>query len=130
MTTVERLPETDSDTDRRAVSFACRRYTLQGIAAVELSGDIDIETAPTVRTVLLTALRRSTGPLFVDLAKVTFLDSTGLTALVAAYRRANAFDRDVLLVAPSPPVRKLLTITGLDRLFTLQDRLPPAVGVG
>lgn len=126
MTTVERLPEPDRD--RLAVGFACRRYTLQGIAVVELSGDVDLESSPTVRTVLLTALRHSAGPLFVDLTNVSFLDSSGLSALVAAYRRANAFDRDVLLVAPSPPVRRLLTISGLDRLFVLQDRLPPAVG--
>jgi anti-sigma B factor antagonist len=127
MTTTERQTSTGSSGDRSRPRFSCQHLTRQGLAIVELRGGIDLETAPTVRAVLLTALRRASGVLLIEMSQVSHVDSTGLGALVAAHRRAEALGREVGLVAPPRTVRKLLTITGLDRLFPLHDQLPPAV---
>jgi anti-sigma B factor antagonist len=59
-----------------------------------------------------------TKQLTIDLAGVTFIDSTGLRALVGCRRRMRAAEGDVVLRAPSRQMKKLLEITGLDDFLT------------
>lgn len=55
----------------------------------------------------------------VDLSGVRFIDSTGLTALVRTYKSLKQAGGTLLLLSPSPPVLRLLAVTGLDGLFSL-----------
>ena len=48
-----------------------------------------------------------------DLASVTFIDSSGLRVLIDAHRRAEADGRVLVIVHPSPPVSRLFEISGL-----------------
>jgi anti-sigma B factor antagonist len=59
-----------------------------------------------------------------DLAAVTFVDSTGLRSLLAASRRAEVGGRRVHLVRMSTVVRRLLDLTATSSLFDLDDELP------
>lgn len=49
-----------------------------------------------------------------DLALVTFMDSQGLHALLRASKALRGIGGDVRLRAPSPTVRRLLTLSGVD----------------
>lgn len=55
----------------------------------------------------------------VDLSGVRFVDSMGLTALVRSYKSLKQVGGTLLLLRPSPPVLRVLAITGLDGLFCL-----------
>lgn len=59
----------------------------------------------------------------VDLGEVTFMDSAGINALVAAYHRAGP-DQELRLVGLRPNVRRVFEITGLLELF----RIDPSDG--
>ena len=48
-----------------------------------------------------------------DLAAVTFIDSSGLRVLIDAHRRAEADGRMLVIANPSPPVTRLFEISGL-----------------
>jgi len=65
------------------------------------------------------------GAVVADLSEVTFLDSSGLGVLVQAHRTATERDTRLLVVA-SPPVRKLLALTGLDTVLDTYDQLSAA----
>jgi anti-sigma B factor antagonist len=88
---------------------------LSAPTTVRLTGEIDIFTSKAMRRQLLSALRRSTGRLIVDLSQVTFCDAGGLAVLVGIQRRARARGITLVLVAPRPQMSRLLRITGLDR---------------
>lgn len=93
----------------------------------ELSGSLDLATAPTVRAALLEAANRGDHRLVVDLNRIEFLDSTGLGALIGAQRRAKEEGGEIRLAVPEGQILRLLRITGLLRVFgvyaTLSDAL-------
>ena len=69
------------------------------------------------------ALRRALlvqGPnLWVDLSRVTFIDSTGLGMLVSLLKEAREMDGEVRLVNAGREVRRILQVTGLEVLFEM-----------
>ena len=62
-----------------------------------------------------------TGSLMLDLRDLSFMDSSGLGALMGLYRRAVAEGWTLLLAAPQPQVTRLLQITGVDTRLTVID---------
>jgi anti-sigma B factor antagonist len=85
---------------------------------VHVRGELDVESGPRLRDFLAAQLARETLPCVVDLSKVTFIDSSGLHALVASLRRAQLLGRRFTLVLdPSGRVQRLLEMTGLGALF-------------
>jgi anti-sigma B factor antagonist len=93
---------------------------------VALAGEIDLYNTPAVRTALLEAVGRAPRRLVVDLAEVTFLDSTALGALVEA--RAKLGDGGAfVLAAPGLEARRALEVSGLDRHFAVHDTVESAL---
>lgn len=93
------------------------------LGMVTVVGEIDQATAPRLKTELLTAIVRTSPRLVIDLSGVTFIDSAGLTVILAARQRARAQGGDTYLLGPTKQVRKVLAITSLDRLFEIHDTL-------
>ena len=90
-----------------------------GIVLVRMPTEVDLATAPALRDELLRALNRDGVHLVVDALDVTFMDSSGVNALVRARERAAALDGSLHVVAGSPGVRRVLQITGLDERLGL-----------
>lgn len=92
-----------------------------GHATMTLRGEFDLALALTVRTTLRDLLVE--GPIDVDvnLAEVTFIDSSALGALLGGHRQARVFRSAFRLQAPSAPVKRLLVLTALDRVFEICD---------
>lgn len=88
-------------------------------AVVQLSGEIDHGALPRVRAELEGGLARLPQVLVVDLDGVTFIDSTGLGALVAVKKRLATWSGALRVVNPPPQARQLLRLTGLDGHFGL-----------
>jgi anti-anti-sigma factor len=77
-------------------------------------GEVDMATAHVLRDALLRELReQAPAVLDVDLAGVTFLDCSGINALVAVRNVAVQAERHVRVTDPQPIVRWLLDLTGL-----------------
>lgn len=88
---------------------------------VEVRGEVDLYSAPRLKSVIgdLTASGRNR--IAVDLGGVEFMDSTGLGVLIGGLKRCREADGALALVAPAEPVRKVLTITGLDKVFPIYN---------
>ena len=78
-----------------------------------LRGSLDFETAPSLRAALLEAADEGKHDIIVDLARLEFLDSTGLGALIGAHKRALEHQGRVRLIVTEGPISRLFTITGL-----------------
>lgn len=97
------------------------------VMVFRLRGSFDIATAPTARAALLEAADGGKHDIVVDLSQVDFLDSTGLGALIGAYRRAKERGGRVRLVTPDGQIARLLQITGLVRVFAVYHTLDAAL---
>jgi anti-sigma B factor antagonist len=94
---------------------------------VRLTGELDLYNAPAVRKALLESVERKPARLVVDLAEVTFIDSTALGALIEARSRLGSKDGFVL-IAPGLEAKRALHISGLDRHFEVRETLEDALG--
>ena len=65
--------------------------------------------------------------LLLDLSQVDYIDSVGFRIILDALQGARARGGDIKLVAPRPPVRTLLELTRLYRVFDLHEEAAPAV---
>ena len=93
---------------------------------VELSGSLDFAAAPALREQLIDVLHHGTSLLILDLSNVLSCDTAGLAVLIGTQRRAKLLGATMRLLAPSPPVAKVLRSTGLDRSFLIYATCTPA----
>lgn len=91
-------------------------------------GDLDLATAPKLRQQVVSEVASGRNRLIIDLSDVDFLDSVGLGILVGALKRVRTRDGDLELVCPERRLRRVFTITDLDRVFTLHQTLAEAAG--
>ncbi|GAC1316832.1 MAG: hypothetical protein NVS2B9_05950 [Myxococcales bacterium] len=84
-----------------------------------LAGELDLATEPMLAQALLRAERLRPALLQLDLSRLTFIDVSGLAALLAAARRAEREGRSLQVVAASRPIKRLFALTALDQSIEL-----------
>jgi anti-sigma B factor antagonist len=89
---------------------------LRGDRLLVLQGELDIATAPEL-SAMLSRLRAHLHPVVLDLAEVTFMDSTGLTILMDAWIDAERDGWSFSIRAASPAVRRVVALAGVERLI-------------
>ena len=101
--------------------------TVGAARVVHLGGELDLYNAAQVRAGLAEACAETPERVVVDLSEVEFIDSTALGVLIET--RAKLDNRGgLLLAAPGLETRRALQISGLDKLFTVHDTVPDALG--
>jgi anti-anti-sigma factor len=90
---------------------------------VWVTGVLDALALPEV-SLALTDAQRGSGPVFVDLAGVTFMDSRGLGSLLAANERSREGAPPVRVHSPSEAVARLLDVSGVRGVLVEVDELP------
>jgi anti-sigma B factor antagonist len=101
---VEEVGVTDLHLDRIASSDAN--------ATVKLTGDVDMASAPRLRSMLDELVDSGMNRIVLDCRELSFLDSSGIGVLVAARTRMGD-DGELVLDSPPSHVRKVLDITGM-----------------
>lgn len=91
-----------------------------GVAVVAVQGEVDLFTAPELKTAAQGAIDEGASRLVVDLTATRFLDSTALGVLIGLVKRVRP-DGDVVIVNTEPSTAKTLAITGLDSVFTVVE---------
>lgn len=84
---------------------------------IEVSGDINVSTAPVLRDQLLNAIDGGYRYLKIDIQRAEFLDASGLGVLVGALQRARANGGSLELIGASKRLIQIFAITGLDKVF-------------
>jgi anti-sigma B factor antagonist len=109
------------------LEFRIQERRDHGVPVVEVTGEIDVATAPQLRESLHEVIARGNPTLVLDLLAVTFLDSTALGVLVGALKRCRELGGELSLILTDARIMKIFEITGLDRVFPIVDTLSAAV---
>jgi anti-sigma B factor antagonist len=106
-------------------SFDIRLVRTHGRVTLVLSGDLDTATTPRLKKYLATLADTHRGVLVIDLRRLTFMDSSGISALVAADSHARRDGLELTIVRGPPQVQRVMEICGLGDVLPLADE-PPA----
>lgn len=107
------------------LSFTTRER--DGVAIVQVGGEVDVYTAPQLRSVLDEHIAAGHTRLVVDLDGVDFLDSTGLGVLVGRLKLVRNKSGWLRLVCSSDRILRVFRITGLDKVFAIHDDVEGAI---
>jgi anti-sigma B factor antagonist len=102
--------------------------TLPATMVVELCGEIDLANHAEVAADIQACLDHDPPSLVVDMSRVDFIDSLGLSVLIQVYEKARRSAIDLRIVANTSQVTKPLRITGLDQYLPLSRSLVDALG--
>jgi len=107
-----------------AASFDITLTRAPGRATLTLVGELDLATTPRLNKYLSTLAQTHQGLIVIDLRQLTFLDSTGIAALVGADSYARRFGWSLAIVTGTPQVQRILEICGLADVLPLADEPP------
>ena len=98
-----------------------------GAVIVALEGDVDLQSSPDARKVLLECVGRKK-PVLVDLSGVGYIDSSGVASLVESLQTARKAGSNLILVAVSEGALRVLQLARLDKVFTICDSIEDGLG--
>lgn len=87
---------------------------------VRLIGEVDIYNAPQLKDSLLNLLNERQGNIILDCRELKYIDSTGLGVLISALKKAKEFNGSIKITNLKPYIYKIFSITGLDKIFTIE----------
>lgn len=82
-----------------------------------LQGEIDLHESPRVKEGMRQLLEEEPAHVFIDLTRVTYIDSSGLAVLIEAMQRINAYGGQLALFGVHDAVSNILHIARLDQVF-------------
>jgi anti-sigma B factor antagonist len=101
-----------------------------GQFAITLNGDVDLYTAPELKSELLRLIEAGATRIVVDLTSATFIDSTTLGVLLGALKRFRPTGGELVLVCSDANIRRVFEITLLDRVFPIFETRESADAAG
>ncbi|SRR6266487_875289 len=84
-----------------------------------LEGEIDLHVSPNVTASLQMMIEKKPKQLIVDLARVTYIDSSGLAALIEGMQNVQEYGAKFALTGLQEPVRTIFEIARLDQVFRI-----------
>jgi len=84
---------------------------------VTVTGELDVSTVPAFNKELSELRHASAGTVVLDLSATTFMDSTGLSAVLVAEMHARMRGQRFVVVAGPPHVHELFKLTGVDNFL-------------
>jgi anti-anti-sigma factor len=109
------------------VDLSTRGY--RGRVVVALRGELDVAGAAGVAAALAVLAARE-GLIIIDLARLEFIDCSGLAALAGVREHARQAGGDALLAAPLPQVQRILAAAGLMDVFSVHASVRAAAAAG
>lgn len=97
------------------------------IAVVRPIGRIDLQTAPEAKRELIALIDEGYWQIVVDLGETTFIDSSGLGALIGGLKAARQKGGDLRLARPSQQAQVVLELTTLNRVLHAHDTVEDAL---
>ena len=90
-------------------------------ATLVISGELDVASGPVLEHAVARVVDGQGEDFRLDLSELTFMDSTGARSLVRVHHRLESIGRRLVLVSPTPPVRRVIELLGLDGLVDVQE---------
>ncbi|KAF0232626.1 MAG: Stage II sporulation [Desulfovibrionaceae bacterium] len=101
--------------EEKQTAWTATKDTAAGAAVIE--GEVDFTNSLEVRQWLKDYCEQTQGEVKLDLAKLSYIDSSGLAILIEIRKLLKTQNRSVVIVAVSGQVQKLFTLTQIGELF-------------
>jgi anti-sigma B factor antagonist len=101
--------------------------TINGVTVLDLEGNLALDANARFRTHVTCAIDAGVRKLIVNLARVKYMDSSGLGELISCYVVLQRLNGHVKLLHLNNRLQYLLAITKLDSVFETFDSEPTAV---
>lgn len=87
---------------------------------IRLQGEFDLVNAENIRSLIDEKLQeKQINNLILNLNKVSFVDSSGLGVILGRYKKVKANNGQMYIVGAQPVVKKILTLSGINKLIPL-----------
>lgn len=104
----------------------------RGVTVVQVVGEVDLYSSPRMREAILAGLSRKSPKVVVDLAGVSYMDSSGIATLVEALQLTRKHSGRLIVAALSERVREIFELARLESVFefapNVADALKSAAG--
>lgn len=98
-----------------------------GAVLLKLNGEVDVYTAPKLKSRLVDLVDQGKFKIIVDLEEVDFMDSSGLGVLVGGLKRVRSHDGSIALICTQENILKIFRITGLVKVFPIFENQDQAI---
>lgn len=89
------------------------------VTVIRPEGSVDVTSSEALRQAIIDAMNQANGILLVDCQDVTFMDSSGLSALVMALKLAKESSVRFALCSVGEQAAMLFSLTGMDQVFEM-----------
>ena len=101
--------------------FSARLESRDGADIVVLLGELDIDSAPELTALLASVVEKGPAEVMVECSGLSFIDSSGLSVLIAAQKRLTERGARLVVRSPRPNVLKVIEITRLGEYLNVED---------
>ena len=120
-------PTVPAGSRRRLVDIQIEHRTQGAWDILDVAGEVDLSSAPSLRARLGEVVEGGSRRLLVNLEDVGFMDSSGLSVLVAGMKGMREAGGEMAVACSNEAILKIFTITGLDRVFAIHGSVAEAV---
>lgn len=89
-------------------------------SSIQLSGEIDVHTAPKLKKELLDTIDETDNMLIVDMDSVSYMDSSGLGVFISALKACKEKECQLKLIKANERIYRLFQVTGIDTLISVE----------
>lgn len=103
-----------------------KRDVGEEVAVLRLDGRLNMVAAPRLKEAVDQVVEGGRSRVVVDMAEVTFMDSSGLGALIAGLKKARQRNGDLRISGMNDQVATVLRLTNLDRVLRAHSSVEAA----
>jgi anti-sigma B factor antagonist len=92
-----------------------------GGIAISAKGDVDLDSSPKLRAIIVESIESKLTPIVVNLTEVTYIDSSGVATLVEGFQLCNKYQGKFRLAGISERVAEVLHLARLDQVFDIRE---------
>lgn len=100
------------------ISYEIKSDTL----IIKPAGEVDIYTSPELKNKVLELIENNSANIIIDGENLEYIDSTGLGVLMSIYKKLRDRNLNFKITKLKPNIYKLFDITGLNKVFNIQER--------
>ncbi|MFD0308125.1 STAS domain-containing protein [Streptomyces sp. NPDC127119] len=101
----------------------------EDVVLLTVEGHLDIDTATGLQHHLANQFQHGRRHFLLDLSAVPFMDSSGMNIIIRAYQQTRELDGSVHIIAPTPPVRRILDLTGVSITVPVSDSVEDSLAL-
>ena len=85
-----------------------------------IEGELDVSTADKLKEYLHKLADEQVLDMKINLANLDYIDSTGLGVMIGVLKKLRSEEKEIYIINPKSNVKKIFTITGLDKIFKVE----------